>query len=335
MRIPGSTPQAISSAVIGVDVGGTKIAAALVDADGKLSGRVRSPTDLSSTEATLDSIAAAARAALDLSGFSSDQVSGVGLGIPGLVDPQRGIGLASVNLGWHDVPVRDSLQSRLGLPCIIENDVRAAALGEAFFGAGSGLEILVFLTIGTGIAASVVLEGHIYRGAHSLAGEIGHAVIQPGGPLCKCGGHGCFESLASGPSIAGRLRSKFESRSGSSQQHLPAEAVRNLTAEEVFRLVAQGDELATETIREVADDVAFVLQFLALTYDPQVIVLAGGVSQAGQLFLDPVRKSLERYAVDNWVFNRVYTQELVQLSQLGEDIGILGAAALINAHGFQ
>jgi glucokinase len=276
----------------------------------------------------LDSIARTVDQAILKSGYSTRQVKAVGVGIPGVIDPVNGIGIASVNLNWRDVPVKAGLETRLNLPCFIENDVKAAALGEARYGAGKNLHSLVFMTIGTGIAAAVVLENNIYRGVNGMAGEIGHAVIDRDGPLCKCGGHGCFEALASGPAIAARAFQKVGSGRQSILSVVAEQSVEPLVAEDIFSAAAQGDELALETITEVGEYVAFAIQFIALAYDPQVIVLGGGVPQAGLLFLDPVLRSLERLAAQNWVFGKLFKPGFVQITQLGVDIGVLGAAAL-------
>ncbi len=310
--------------VVGVDVGGTKIAAALVDADGVPLHRVRYPTEISSPQATLDSIARAVDQVIEEAGLLPADIYAVGLGIPGLVDPVRGIGIASVNLNWRNVPVRAELQERLGLPCFIENDVKAAALGEARYGAGRGLDSLVFLIIGTGIAASVVQNQTILRGAHGIAGEIGHAIIEPDGPLCKCGGRGCFEALASGPAIAARAVAKLQA-GGRPRRLLPWKRSPPKMSSKRPRAAIR---LHLQTIHEVAAYVAFVVQFLALAYDPQVIVLGGGIPLAGNLFFDPIQQALEKQARENWVFREMYSPELVQVTRMGADIAVIGAAAL-------
>jgi len=315
----------MQSTVVGVDVGGTKVLASLVDGMGSLLGRVYRPTIIDSPEATLDGIARTVEQAIRESGVSRQLVRGVGLGIPGLIDPARGIGVASVNLNWRDVPVKAELEARLDLPCAIENDVKAAALGEARYGAGKGLENLVFLVIGTGIAAGIVLDNKVYRGPTGMAGEIGHAMIERDGPPCKCGGHGCFEVLASGPAIAAHAARKLSS----GRPSLLAKAGEGLTAEDVFQAAAMGDALARETAEEVGEYVAFAIQFLALAYDPRIVVLGGGVPQAGKPFLDPVLHFLDRQAKQNWVFRELYRPGFLQVSRLGSDIGVLGAAALV------
>lgn len=316
--------------VVGVDVGGSKVAAALVDVQGRMFGSLRSPTELSSSEATLDCIASTVNRSIQAAGIPRGQISGVGLGIPGMVDPARGIGVASVNLNWENVPVVQALESRLVLPCRIENDVKAAGMGEAHYGAGKGKRSLVFLAIGTGVAAAVILENSIYRGSSGLAGEIGHAVVDRRGPACKCGGQGCLEALVSGPAIASRAAGKIQTGRHSVMAEMSAGPTTELSARTVFEAARLGDPLALETIDEVCQDLAIAIQWLALAYDPQVIVLGGGVSQAGSLLLTPLIRQVQRLASANWVFGKLYTPEFLQITRLGEQTGVLGAAALFS-----
>jgi glucokinase len=316
------------SYTVGVDVGGTKIAAALVDASGRLSGNTRCPTVISSPEATLEGIASTVSLAIQSTGIAASEIRGVGLGIPGTVDPVLGLGLASVNLNWKNVAVVEGLERRLSIPCRIENDVRAAGLGEARFGAGMGKSSMVFLTIGTGVAAAVILGGKIWRGSHGLAGEIGHTSFDPNGPKCKCGGSGCLEALVSGPAIAARAAAKIKIAGSSADRHSELQQIPDLTAQMVFAAARQGDSLALEAVEEACSYLALAIQWLALSYDPQVIVLGGGVSQAGDLLLKPLMSHVQRLADASWVFGGIFTPKLVQLSSLGENSGILGAAAL-------
>jgi glucokinase len=311
---------------IGVDVGGTKILAALVDNQGRLLSRISHPTDISNQERTLASIAETIEHAIQSSGYPKELVNAIGLGIPGLIDPLEGVGIASVNLKWRDAPVKAALENRLGLPCAIENDVKVAALAEARYGAGRGFQNLVYVSIGTGIAAAVLLDNTLYRGPNGMAGEIGHAVLDLNGPLCKCSGRGCFEALASGPAIALRAVHKLRANSASMLSQVQGE----LTAEDVFSAVEKGDRLAMETASEVGAYVAQALQFLALAYDSRLVILGGGVPMAGTPFIDPVRQALERMAEQNWVFGAIYHPDFLQVTRLGRDIGILGAAALVS-----
>lgn len=322
---PAKTPPYI----VGVDVGGTKIAASLVDARGQIICNVRQPTDISNPEATLDSIAATVDRVIQNGGLSRGDVQAIGLGIPGLVDPQNGIGIASVNLNWQNVKVKMGIEKRVGLPCAIENDVKAAALGEARYGAGKGLSNLIFLSIGTGISSAFISDKKIYRGPNGMAGEIGHTVLERGGVLCKCGGHGCFEALASGPAIAARAARKIRGGRTSLMLQTSGANTIELTGEAVFQAASQGDEVAVETLEEVCEYIAIAIQFLALAFDPQIVVLGGGVAQAGKPFVEPVKLALGRLAEESWVFAKIYSASFVQVTQLGGDIGMLGAAALV------
>lgn len=316
--------------VIGVDVGGTKIAAGIVDVGGNVLHSVRQPTDTRHTQASLDSIANTVQQLITEHGIARQDILGVGLGIPGLVDPQRGIGIASVNLNWRDVPVVEGIQQRLHLPCQIENDVRAAALGEARFGAGQDIEDLIYLSIGTGIAATVLLGRKVYRGINGIAGEIGHAVVDPDGPLCKCGTRGCFEAVASGPAIANRAKELASSYPGSLLATIHRGNLDSLNAVQVFESARQGDGCALEILDQVGGYIAFTLQFLILAYDPQAIILGGGVSLAGDLFLEPILKHLRNQAKDSWLLAKALHPGLIRLAALGEQSGIIGAAALVS-----
>jgi glucokinase len=315
--------------VIGVDVGGTKIAAGLVDSDGRIHNPVRKPTDTSSPEASIKSIASAVDTVIDQSGVERKFIQGVGLGVPGLVDPKLGVGIASVNLQWRDVPVKAKLEDLLDISCMIENDVRAATMGEACYGAGQGVKNLIYLSIGTGIACGIILEGKLYHGSNGLAGEIGHAMIDLNGPPCKCGGNGCFEALAAGPAIATTAMSRLQFCQDNLLMELCGNKVESLTSEMIFQAAEQGDPLAKETLDIVGSYIAFVLQFLILAYDPQLVVLGGGVPMAGNSFFEPVLRRLHQRAAESWVLAKALKPGLVQPTSLGENIGILGAAALI------
>jgi glucokinase len=315
------------SVVIGVDVGGTKIAAALVDERGQLQGYQARPTSLLSTEATLDSIAELVLEIIRKENKSSTDIRGVGLGIPGLVDPEQGIGIASVNLQWENVLVKDEIQKRIGIPCMIENDVKAAALGELRYGGSRGIKDLIYLNIGTGVAAAVILNGKIYRGQKDMAGEIGHAVVDIHGPKCKCGGQGCLEAIISGPSIIKRIQEKIELGQTSSLAKQLSE--NQLTPKDVYEAASAGDEIAKDTIYEVSRFLANAIQFLALAYDPQRIVLGGGVAYSTPLFFENLMCAINQLAQESWVFRHLLAPDFITVTKLGNHIGILGAAALV------
>lgn len=313
---------------MGVDVGGTKIAAALVNESGQLQGYQARPTNILSTDATLDSIAELILEILKKENKKGTEIRGIGLGIPGLVDSERGIGIASVNLHWENVYVKDEIQRRVGIPCVIENDVKAAALGELHYGESKGLESLIYLNIGTGVAAAILLNGKIFRGQNGMAGEIGHAVVDIHGPKCKCGGQGCLEAIISGPAIIKRVQEKIELGQKSSLAGLLV-GETELTPKEVYEAASAGDEVAKQTINEVSRFLANAIQFLALAYDPQRVVLGGGVVYSTPLFFENLMRMINHLAQESWVFRKLLTPNFVTVTKLGNAIGILGAAALV------
>lgn len=317
--------------VIGVDVGGTKIAAAAIDADGQISWRVRRPTPVGSPAETLEAIAAAVEEVMDAGELRPAHIHSVGLGIPGLVDPATGVAIASVNLEWRNVPVKATLEQRLGMPCTIENDVNAAALGEIGYGVARGLQNVIYLVIGTGIAAGIVIEGRLYRGSHGMAGEIGHAVIRPDGPRCKCGARGCLEALVAGPGLAERAVRLWEANDdGRSSADAPVHSAvqASVAGEDVFAAAKEGDSRATLLLSRAGEDLAFAMQFLLLAYDPQMIVLGGGVMESSDMVLPAMMRALERQAQESWIFASIFDPQRIKPSQIQADIGILGAAAL-------
>lgn len=315
---------------IGVDVGGTKIASSLVDADGRVRHTYRCPTDTESVQATLASIVHAIRETMAGGGVDQNDISGIGLGIPGLVDPEAGIGIASVNLNWKNVPVKAELEKEFNIPCFIENDVRAAALGEACYGSGKGARNLVLINIGTGIAAAVLLNGQVYRGASGFAGEIGHASVDFNGPVCKCGGRGCFEAVAAGPAVARQAQEMIRSGRKSVLTEWSGGDLAQIKAEDVFKAAESGDSVALDTIRKVCFYIAIATQYVFLAYDPDVVIFAGGVTEPKTLFLNTLLEETNRLAAASWVFAATYHPDKIRLSELGKDLAVVGAAALVS-----
>ena len=315
--------------VVGVDVGGTKIAAAVVDSAGQIYGRVQHPTDVSRPEMTLQSIAGAIAGAIEAAGMAISDISAIGLGVPGKVDPETGTGLVSVNLGWRNVPVTPALEALLGIRCAIENDVRAAALGENYYGAGRQARNMVYLSLGTGIAAGFIVDGRLYRGTTGFAGEIGHAIVERDGPRCKCGAHGCLEALAAGPAIAERAQAAMTAGRATSLREFLVQGAGRLTGQDVCEAATRGDPMAEDVLREIGAYLAYGIHLLAMFMDPELIVLGGGVSLAGYVLLHTVREHAGRLAAEAPMFSEVYQPEMIQLTALGRDAGILGAAALV------
>lgn len=298
-RAAGHPPAPVTALWVGLDVGGTKIEGAAVDSAGVARGTVLLPTDVTSTGGVVESIAAAleellAAARANPSAGEPMRVAGVGLGIPGKV--QDGVVSLAVNLNLESYPLGRVLAERFGVPVYLENDVRAAALGAYAWlnGAGQpGPQSLVYLSLGTGISAGVILDGRLHRGVGGMAGEVGHAVLDPAGARCKCGMRGCFETVAAGPAIA-RQGQEAAARAFAHGQHTCLLEANPLTAEAVFAAARAGDSVAMDVVRRVAWFVARAVYNLLMYYDVELVALGGGVSHAGEVFFNPVREELAR-----------------------------------------
>lgn len=317
--------------LIGVDVGGTKISACLVDTHGEIITSVWGRTNVTNPESTLDSIANNVNLLISKANLSRKEIKAIGFGIPGLVDSASGMGIASVNLGWNNVPVRAELEKRLGIKCVIDNDVRAGAKGELLFGAAKGMKNIVYLNIGTGISAVIILNGEFFIGMRGLAGEIGHAVLVPEGPLCKCGGHGCFEAVASGPGIVERARRKILDGQSSVLAPKGLTDDNSITLAQVYAAARQKDALAMTTLDEIARMVANAIQYLLLAYDPEILVIGGSVLLKGSILFEKIEDYLSKLKGESWVFAKIYSREVVRVSTLGNNAGVLGAAALVSS----
>jgi glucokinase len=317
--------------LVGVDVGGTKIAAGVVDARGQVQSRVQIPTDTGGAEKTLQSIATGIVEAIRAAGIEREQIRGIGLGIPGEVDPESGIGLFAANLHWKNVPVKRWLEDALGIPCAIENDVSVAALGEHLYGAGrterdSKADTMVYLSLGTGVAAKAIIGGKLHRGSHGLAGEIGHTVFVPDGPLCACGTRGCLEALAAGPALAKRAREALQAGHVSLLQE---QDQATLTAHHLFSAIAQGDSLSRQIVAGAAKQLAYAVYLLAMTFDPQVIVLGGGLAHEENPLIEGIRAGVAQWVELSSIFREFWRADMLRLTALKRDVGILGAAALL------
>jgi glucokinase len=309
--------------VVGVDVGGSKIAALVADAGLGVRGRYSRPASVGRPEAAADTIAAAVDAALADAGATRRDVLAVGVGVPGRVDPAAGTVALAVNLGWDELPLGRQLEERLGLPVVLENDVRTAAAGIHRRRLLGAVDDLAFLGIGTGISAGVVLGGRLQRGARGMAGEIGHIVLEPDGPACACGLRGCFEALAAGPAVARRAAERLAEGRPS-----VLAAVGEPDAEQVYRAAAEGDALAASIAGEVGRYVARAIHELVMAYDVEVVVLGGGVAGAGDAFLDPILRALDRLRDASPLARDVLRPGVVHLLPADADAGTWGGVVL-------
>ena len=294
--------------VAGIDIGGTKIATLIVDAAGAVLGRATHASSVGDQGGAVPAIAACLDEALERAGLQRPDLAAVGVGVPGRVDPKRGHVTLAVNLGWTDFALRDALELELGLPVVIENDVRAAAIGLHERGIVGDANDLAYLAVGTGIAAGVVLDGRLHRGARGLAGEIGHAIVDTEGPRCVCGQQGCLEAFASGPSIARRAGAT--------------------SAKAVYDAAASGDPAATELIDDVGRRLAWAIHTLVMTYDVQRVVVGGGVSHAGSPFEVPLRRELARLRAASDLAGELLPADIVDVLPPESEAGAWGAVAV-------
>ncbi|HEX8004346.1 MAG TPA: ROK family glucokinase [Mycobacteriales bacterium] len=288
---------------VGVDIGGTKVAGGVVDADGTVLAETRRDTPAGDGDAALDAVVAVVE---ELRG--AHDVRAVGIAAAGYVSADRTRMLFAPNLPWRDVAVRDEVAARVGLPVVVENDANAAAWAEYRFGAGAGEPDLVCLTVGTGIGAGIVLDGRLYRGRFGIAGEPGHVCVVCDGEPCGCGNAGCLEQYASGTALARYVKERGGTATGA----------------EITDLARAGDEVALEAFGLVGRWLGRGLADMASLLDPGVFVLGGGVADAGDLLLAPARESFEAHLSGRG--HRPLAD--VRLARLGNVAGVVGAADL-------
>lgn len=272
--------------------------------------------------------------ALAQAGATTDEIAAIGVGVPGRVDPLSGSVTLAVNLGWSDLPLGSRLEARFGRPCVVENDVRAAALGLHRRRVVGDIDDLAYLAIGTGVSAGVVLHGRLHRGARGLAGEIGHVIVNPGGARCACGQDGCLETFVSGSAIARLAREAIESGRPTSLAATPTATdptTVHPTAIDVYRAAEAADPLATEIADAVGRRLAWAVHLLVMAYDVERVVLGGGVSHAGETFAFPIRRELDRMRAASALATEQLVPGIVELLPSGADAGAWGAVTVAAA----
>jgi glucokinase len=301
--------------VIAIDLGGTKLAAGVVDRRGAVVRRSEHPTETSSQDALLAQLEHAIASLLD------DGVGALGIGIPSLIDQRAGRAGSSVNVPLAGVDLRDRLSARFGVPVALENDANAAALAEHRLGAGRGTEHMVMLTVGTGIGGGLILNGELYRGALGTAGELGHFTIDLDGPPCQgsCPGTGHFEALASG-TAAERVAGEVADRHPDGELARARAAGRTLDARLAVELASAGHADALEVFETVGCRLGVGIAGYVNVFNPELVVVGGGVSRAGELLLEPARRVVARRALPT-------ARESVRIAQavLGPEAGLIGA----------
>jgi glucokinase len=306
---------------VGVDVGGTKVAAGVVDEDGQVVAQVRRATSAQVPGAAEQTIAD-----LVLELASAYPVEAVGVGAAGLVDETRSVVRFAPNLGWHEQPLRHLLEAATNLPVVVENDANAAAWAEYRFGAAHGRDDVVMVTVGTGIGGALILGGMLYRGGFGLAGEVGHLVLDPDGPPCGCGRRGCWEQFASGNALLRDARARAaENREGARQLLALGDGTpEGVAGPHITAAARLGDPVALEVFAHAGFWLGRGMAELAAVLDPRCYVVGGGVSEAGELLLGPARAAFGQHLMGA----DVRPAADIVAAELGNLAGMVGAAEL-------
>lgn len=309
---------------VGIDIGGTKIAGALVNETGEILHDLKVPTpanDPMALQATVVKMVEQLR--------SDEQVGAVGVAAAGFIDADQSVVYYAPNLSWRNEPLKEKLENELGLPVVIENDANAAGWAEYRFGAGSGYRHMMMLTIGTGVGGAIVANGELFRGGFGIGAELGHMNFIPKGKLCGCGQHGCLEQYGSGTALLNSAK-ELVSAGGSEANRLKelSDSVQELTGNEVYQAIQEGDPGAIRLLTELGSNLGLAIASLTAVLDPEIVVIGGGVSAAGELLLDPIRTAFLEHLPA-----RGYRPELkIVGAQLHNDAGVVGAADLARLH---
>lgn len=315
--------------ILGLDIGGTNMVVGMVPMDGGEPRGLRKLSTLPEAggkEVILRAVAAAKDAMKEVcraEGGDTGQVAGIGIGAPGPLNRETGILLEAPNLGWKDFPLRSLVSEGLGLRAEVDNDANCATYGEWWLGAGQGSTILVGLTLGTGIGGGFVVNGEIHHGASDAAGEFGHITIDSTGRKCKCGNYGCLEAYASGPNIAARAVEGIEAGIESALVDLVDGKLEEITAATVYEGVILGDAYAHEVMKETAKLLGVGVANLINALNPDAVVIAGGVTRAGDFLFVPLRKEVRRRA-----FRSAVDACRIVPAALPETAGVIGAAGI-------
>ncbi len=309
---------------IGIDVGGTKIAAGLVGRDGKILHRFTTRAHAEQEpELVIKAIEQAYRAIVKEGRVEAANIEAVGLGFPGNTNGPAGLVLVSSNLpAWDHFPLRDVVAERLGLPVILDNDTNLCAVGEHRYGAGQGAKNMCYVTFSTGIGIGIIINNRLYVGHTGTAGELGHVVIDIGGPPCTCGKNGCVMAYASGVGISRMAYEKVEAGVDTQLRQMVPPDGRRFSGEQVVEVAQRGDKAAREILETAGFYCGVGLSMIVQIINPETIVIGGGLSRIGSMVLDPALVAMREHTQPElWDSVRVVPW------QLGDDLGIIGAAA--------
>jgi len=311
--------------VLGIDIGGTNLVVGSVAEDGSSVHALASEPTLAEAgeKDVLDRLIALAKRAIEQTRreIPGAEIIGIGVGAPGPLDTKSGIVLLTPNLGWENLPLRRIIHDRLGLSAALDNDANCAVLGEWWMGAARGTRTAIGITIGTGIGGGLILDGKLFHGASDCAGEIGHTTIDTEGRRCKCGNYGCLEAYASGPNIALRAIEEIQAGAESRLPQYVGGDLRKITAQTVYQAAHDGDDLALEVVNDTAGFLGTAIANLVNVFNPEVVVICGGVTLAGDHLFVPLRREVTRRA-----FKPAVSVCRIVPCELSGTAGVYGAA---------
>lgn len=309
---------------VGIDIGGTKIAGALVSDTGVILRELKVPTPATDPKALQAAVVAMVNELR-----AGEQIAAVGVAAAGFIDANQAVVVYSPNLSWRNEPLKSNLEAELKIPVFIENDANAAGWAEYRFGAGRGSTHMVMLTIGTGVGGAIVANGELFRGGFGIGAELGHSNFVPNGKACGCGQHGCLEQYGSGTALLNSAKELIaqNTQEGARLRELASQK-GELTGVEVYQAIQEGDVGALRLLTELGQNLGLAVASLAAVLDPELVVIGGGVSAAGELLLDPIRKAFLEHLPA-----RGFRPELkLVTAELINDAGVVGVADLARLH---
>ena len=311
--------------IIGVDIGGTHTKIALLDLSGRILHRKDFLTRNYESSRLIKAVSSAVKDIAEEKKIRKNDILGVGIGLPGLVDFKKGLVFCLTNLpGWKNVPLKKILERRLGLPVFIDNDVKVMAMGELRLGAGKGYKNIICMTLGTGVGGAVIIDGNLYRGSSLAAGEIGHIPINESGPACNCGSSGCLEAYVGREYFLDNARKKLRSASGAAVLRMVDGNAALITPELLKEAAVKGDKLSQEAWQEMGLRVGNALAGVINLLNPQLVIIGGGMSGAGEILFSSIEKALDKKCM-------TITRKAVKIvkAKLGNDAALIGAAEIV------
>jgi len=316
----------MSEYAVGIDIGGTKIAAGVVDGQAHILSRCETKEHSGQPPAVvIEAVVRAFQAVLQAAGMERDDLVGVGVGFAGHTNGREGLVLTSSNLpAWDRMPLRDVLSGRLGVPVVLDNDCNAAALAEHRYGAGRESRHMVYVVFSTGVGAGIIIDGHLYRGHTGTAGEVGHTVVDVDGRMCSCGKRGCLMAWACGMALAKLAGERIRAGEDTLLREMAGGDLGRINGEMVAEAARAGDRVARELIQLTGKYLGVGLSTVVQVLNPEVIVIGGGLAHMGSLLMDPCLQALREN-----VHPVLAGSARIVPSHFGEDVGIVGAAALV------